>query len=542
VTASTRIRKSVQSNVVGYVALFIALSGAAYAGPLKPNKVKTKHIADAAITTPKLADEAVTTDKVGNNALKGEDIDEASLQGVGGGGAPSGPAGGDLTGSYPNPGIAPGAVNSNAVANDSLTGADVNEAQLDTSVLQARVGSSCSPGEAIRSIAANGTVTCETDDSGGGGPPSGPAGGDLTGTYPDPEIDANAIASPDVGPDALGGPDIDESTLNGVNAALLDGFDTATSLSPNRIYVSTGTGVLPADTVNSSSVANNTLDSNDIANNAVGGVGIEPDEIVNDSVDSQDIASNAVVGGLGGDVQDNTLNAFDLASNSVTASELANDAVVGGSGGGVQDNTLSADDLAPNSVTSSELANSAVAGGTGGDVQDGTLTGADIANPTRSVNLPLLSFMEQGHPGAGGFIDFDSANRAVAPDFAKTTGAMPVIAYDDDPGDEDFSPVASTFSVPPDYASGGSFALRVSKDAHGGVDESVSCFVSVNGAPEDFGSGATTTTAANTVYTDTPTPTPTYAAGDSVAVGCQTNAHDNTVRFHSIEFRYTATQ
>jgi hypothetical protein len=451
VTASTRIRKSIQSNVVGYVALFIALSGAAYAGPLKPNKVKTKHIADAAVTTEKLADEAVTSDKVGNNALKGEDIDESSLQGVGGGGAPSGPAGGDLTGSYPNPGIAPGAVNSNAVADDSLGGSDVNEAQLDSSVLQARVGSGCSPGEAIRSIAANGTVTCETDDSGGGGPPTGPAGGDLTGTYPNP----------------------------------------------------------------------------DIASTAVG---------------ASELANSAVVGGNLGDVQDNTLTADDLASISVTSSELANDAVVGGLGGDVQDNTLNVDDLAPNSVTASELANNAVVGGTGGDVQDGTLTGADIANPTRSVNLPLLSFMEQGAPGAGAFIDFDSANRAVAPDFAKTSSAMPVIVYDDDPGDEDLSPVASTFSVPPDYASGGSFALRVSKDAHGGVDENISCFVSVNGDPQDFGSGVATTSAANTVYTDTPTPTPTYAAGDSVAVGCQTNAHDNTVRFHSIEFRYTATQ
>ena len=43
------------------------------------------------------------------------------------------------------------------------------ELDIDTDVIQARVSSSCSAGSSIRAIAANGTVTCETDDSGGGG-------------------------------------------------------------------------------------------------------------------------------------------------------------------------------------------------------------------------------------------------------------------------------------------------------------------------------------------------------------------------------------
>ena len=98
---SIRIREHIRSNVVGYVALFIALTGAAYAGPLKPNKVKTKHIKDAAVTTPKLADGAVATQKLGADSvnaakvapdsLGGEDIDESSLQGLSGGG-PARPA------------------------------------------------------------------------------------------------------------------------------------------------------------------------------------------------------------------------------------------------------------------------------------------------------------------------------------------------------------------------------------------------------------------------------------------------------------------
>jgi hypothetical protein len=75
----SRFRSHVRHNVVGYVALFFALSGVAYAaGPLKPGD----------------------------------------------------PAGGDLSGTYPNPSIAANAVNSAKVSDDSLTGDDVNESSL----------------------------------------------------------------------------------------------------------------------------------------------------------------------------------------------------------------------------------------------------------------------------------------------------------------------------------------------------------------------------------------------------------------------------
>jgi len=58
--------------VIGYVALFIALSGSAYAATLDKNSVKSETIKDG---------EVMSAD-VKNDGLKGKDINESSLEGV----------------------------------------------------------------------------------------------------------------------------------------------------------------------------------------------------------------------------------------------------------------------------------------------------------------------------------------------------------------------------------------------------------------------------------------------------------------------------
>jgi hypothetical protein len=186
------------------------------------------------------------------------------------------------------------------------------------------------------------------------------------------------------------------------------------------------------------------------------------------------------------------------------------------------------------SYPSPTLAPGAVAGGAGGDIQDGTVNPSDIANPVRSVNLPLPAFV---NVDASAYPDFSSAADN-APDFALLQGA-PILLYDDTAGTEDSHLIGSTFFVPQDYASGGSFAIRASKDGHSGAAENLSCLVSVNGGSDEAGLAATTTT---TITTYTVTPTVTYAAGDSVGVSCGAAPINDAVRIHSIEFRYTAVQ
>jgi hypothetical protein len=109
---------------------------------------------------------------------------------------PGGTAGGDLSGTYPNPGV------------DGLQG-------------RAVATTAPSSGQALKW---NGSSWTPMNDS-AGGPPSGPAGGDLTGTYPNPTITTNAVGSAEVIDASLRGADLVKpcslSGSGGGTAALL---------------------------------------------------------------------------------------------------------------------------------------------------------------------------------------------------------------------------------------------------------------------------------------------------------------------------------
>lgn len=114
------------------------------------------------------------------------------------------------------------------ISPDSITAGQVDESGLDAGVLQRRVGEACPKGEAISAVAQDGSVTCASVEAppAGSSAPSGPAGGDLTGSYPGPTIADGAITSAKIAIDAITTVHVANGSLRRSDDSVLTGSDS----------------------------------------------------------------------------------------------------------------------------------------------------------------------------------------------------------------------------------------------------------------------------------------------------------------------------
>ena len=75
-----KLRSHLCSNIVGYVALFVALSlGTAWAATLSKNSVGPKQISKNAVKEPEIAKDAVRASEILDNAVDTDEVSDASL-------------------------------------------------------------------------------------------------------------------------------------------------------------------------------------------------------------------------------------------------------------------------------------------------------------------------------------------------------------------------------------------------------------------------------------------------------------------------------
>ena len=251
-------------------------------------------------------------------------------------------AGGVLTGNFPNPGLATGAVTSAKIADGTIIAADLAAGAVSNSRLAA---------DAVTTDKiANGTILA-IDLAAGvlptSLPPNGTAGGDLTGNFPVPTIANDAVNSAKI--------------LDGtVTAADLAAGVLPTSLPPNGTAGGDLTGNFPVptianDAVNSAKILDGTVTAADLA------VGVLPTSLPPNGAAGGDLTGNFPTPTIANDavnsakILDGTVTALDLAAGVLPTSLPPN-----GAAGGDLTGNFPMPTIANDAIVTTKLANSSV--------------------------------------------------------------------------------------------------------------------------------------------------------------------------------------
>lgn len=163
-----RVQRPSPALVISLIALFVAMGGVGYAAV----KIDGKNLKNKSVAGKKLKNKTIGGGKVKADTLTGVQINESTLGKVpsattadkattadtAGSAAPSGPAGGSLTGTFPNPTLAANSVGAAQIAANVVGSSElgtITERSATSTTMAAGTGGSvtvnCLPGETILS-------------------------------------------------------------------------------------------------------------------------------------------------------------------------------------------------------------------------------------------------------------------------------------------------------------------------------------------------------------------------------------------------------